>query len=86
MKLLPRFRQWIAEPILHRLAVEHAREVLAARQAAFELGFQQGQAVGQLQGQQHLLTQFVSYMDERRAEAYEVTPADIERAKKGMVH
>jgi flagellar biosynthesis/type III secretory pathway protein FliH len=87
---LLKFRQWIAEPLLERLRREFEVETTGRQAEAYRLGhesgFVKGQAVGQLQGQQHLLNEFTRFMDERRAGTYEVTPEDITRAKKGLLH
>ena len=86
MNPLHRFRQWIAEPLLARLREELQTgfyQVTVDRQReAYDLG----RAHGELAGQQTLLTELTRLMDERGALTYEVTPADLERAKKGMVH
>lgn len=58
---------------------------IAQRQMeAYALGKEQGMAIGQMQGQQMLLAELSRFQDERRGEY--VTPADIERARKGLVH
>jgi len=85
-----RFRYWIAQPLLDRLRVELGQTRVDFEREAYRLGheagFLRGQALGQLQGQQHLLAQIGQYMDERHAETVEVTVEDIERAKKGILH
>ena len=82
MKLVDRFRFWIAEPLLAKLRDEHTRSSTALQHEAYQLGV----CHGQLQGQQYLLAELSRYQDERRAQIPEVTEADLERAKKGMVH
>lgn len=82
VKLVDRFRYWIAEPLLEKLRAEHVQDVTTRQTEAYQLGI----VHGQLQGQQHLLSEFMRYQDERKATTQEVTEADIERAKKGMVH
>lgn len=90
MKLLDRFRFWIAQPLLDamsdQLRAEHAAATTIRQMEAYELGKTTGRAIGQLEGQQILLGQMTQFLDERRAEVPEITAADIERAKKGLVH
>ena len=86
MNPLHRFRQWIAEPLLARLREELQTgfyQVTVDRQReAYDLG----RAHGELAGQQALLTEFTRILDERRSMTYEVTEADLERARKGILH
>ena len=82
MNPIHRFRQWIAEPLLVKLREELGQTVVDRQREAYTLG----RAHGELAGQQNLLAEFTRILDERRAITYEVTEADIARAKKGMVH
>ena len=68
--------------MLAKLRDEHVLETTAMQREAYQLGV----CHGQLQGQQYLLAELSRYQDERRAQIPEVTEADLERAKKGMVH
>lgn len=86
MNPLTRFRYWIAAPLLEKLRRELTAYATEKQMEAYEMGKTFGIAVGQLQGQQHLLGQMQSFLDERHAEVPEITAADIERAKKGLVH
>lgn len=82
MKLIDRYRQWIAEPLLARMREEHNQVVVDRQREAYSLG----RAHGELVGQQNLLADFTRILDERKSMTMEVTEADVERAKKGLVH
>lgn len=77
-----RFRYWIAAPLLDELRDRLVDEGMDKQRAAYQLG----KAHGELTGQQIVLNEFGRFMDERRAQSSEVTEADLERAKKGLVH
>ena len=82
MTYFERYRYWIAKPLLDRLRKELLTQDVAGQQRAYQLR----RAHGELLGQQHILGEMSRFMDERHAEVQEVTRADIERAKKGLVH
>lgn len=88
--MLKKFRQWMAEPLLARLREEHQQQTVDRQREAYRVGhdagYTQGIAIGQLQGQQLVLNELERYADERREDLSVVTPADIERARKGLVH
>ena len=86
MTFLERYRYWIAEPLLEKLRAELAQLTVDRQREAYDLGRIQGMAIGQLQGQQYLLSEMSRFLDERHAETPEVSREDIERAKKGLVH
>ena len=86
MKLVDRFRYWVAEPLLEKLRGEHASEVVVRQTEAYQLGYSQGSAHGEFRGQQMLICELTRIMDERKSVTMEVTEADIERAKKGILH
>ena len=83
---LDRYRYWIAQPLLERLRQELIQTAVDRQREAYDLGRIQGMAIGQLQGQQYLLSEMSRFLDERHAESPEISREDIERAKKGMVH
>lgn len=90
MNPLHRFRQWLAEPLLARLREEYYQQAVDLQREAYRLGhhagYDQGQAAGELRGQQMLLNEFGRYLGERRDDSCTVTPQDVERAKKGILH
>lgn len=75
-------RYWIAAPLLEKLRSELAQTSVDREREAYSLG----RAHGELAGQQALLTEFTRILDERKALSYEVTEADLERARKGILH
>lgn len=82
MTFLERFRYWIAQPLLEKLRQELTQTAIDRHREAYSLG----RAHGEFLGQQHILGEMSRFLDERHAETPEITRADIERAKKGMVH
>ena len=88
--MISRLRAWLCKPLLDELEAEHERVTAERQSEAYRLGHQlgwdKGIAVGQLQGQQMLLAELTRFYEERRADTPEVTMADIERARKGLVH
>lgn len=60
-------------------------DVARAQQEAYHAGYAQGNAVGIMQGQSQAFAEITRVVGERSPYA-EAEQADIERAKKGMVH
>lgn len=85
MNPLKRFRYWIAKPLLDQLADIHTQDLVNHNKAAYEHGLNIGIAIGQLQGQQKLLSQLSEYLEQRHSED-PPNQDDIARAKQGMIH
>lgn len=85
MRALERFRYWIAKPLLDALSDLHSVEIMRQYKQGYQDGLNLGQAVGQLQGQQHILSQMSGYLEERKSDD-PPTQDDINRAKQGLIH
>lgn len=75
---LKRFRYWLAKSLLDQLADIHTQDLVNNCQFSYEQGLRVGQAFGQLQGQQHILSQL--------AQNQAVSPEEIETVRIGLVH
>ena len=86
MNPLLKFRQWIAEPLLGRMRDNYVLDVTLKQDEAYRRGYVHGLATGQVQGQQIMLDELNRIVEERHVVFAEVLPADLERAKKGILH
>lgn len=81
--MLSRLRAWLFKPMLDELETRHTQEVVDRQMEAYRLGHQagwgKGVATGELVGRQAMLNELMDRGDF-------VSPADIERARKGLVH
>jgi len=81
-----KFRQWVAEPLLGRLRANYELDVTLKQHEAFARGFSHGMAQGQIEGQNIMLDELNRIVEERHPVVPELLPADLERAKKGILH
>jgi len=86
MNPLLKFRQWVAEPLLGRMRDNYVLDTTLRQNEAYRLGYVHGVAQGQVQGQQIMLEELNRIVGERHPVVPEVLPADLERAKKGILH
>jgi len=83
---LLKFRQWVAEPLLARMRDNYVLDVTLKQDEAYRRGFSHGMAQGQIEGQNIMLDELNRIVGERHPVVPEVLPADLERAKKGILH
>lgn len=86
--MIAALRAWLCRSMLDELETRHDQELVDVQRTSYEIGhaagFSKGVVVGQLQGQNMLAEKLNGLVDERHGEY--VTPADIERARKGILH
>lgn len=82
--MLSRLRAWLFKPMLDELEARHQQETVDRQREAYRLGhsvgWQNGVATGELAGRNAMLNELLD------SSGAVVTPNDIERARKGLIH
>jgi hypothetical protein len=83
--MISRLRAWLFQSMLDELEAAHTRDLDALRDAITDLqidAYRVGKAHGELLGRQCAIAEMQDAIGAKR----EITQADIDRARKGLVH